>query len=75
MMNLKSTYDHMIRKTVMDKIESEREIPATNTYIEVADDGVFLFRESTMLDVRSQVIQPSQSATFSTSLKPCELTN
>ena len=59
----------------MGKTERERErererVPAANTYVEAADDIVFFFRESTMLDIRPQVIQPSQSATFSASLKP-----
>ena len=56
--------------------ERERErLPAANTYIEVADDIVFFFRESTVLDVRPQVIQPSQSATLSASLKPYNQTH
>lgn len=51
--------------------ERERDLPAPNTNIEAADDVVFFFRESPMLDVWPQVIQPSQSTTLSASLNSC----
>ena len=50
--------------------KKEERKPAANAYIEITNDVVLFLRESTMFDIRSQIIQPSQSATFSTSLQP-----
>jgi hypothetical protein len=47
---------HFVQFCLRSEREREREKPAANTYIEAADDVVFFFRESTMLDVGPQVI-------------------
>lgn len=46
----------MMGKISKTEREREREIPASNTYIEVANDIIFFFRESAMLDVGPQVV-------------------
>lgn len=57
----------MKRFEIRDLIE-EKKLPASNTKIETTNDSIFFFGETSMLDVRTEIIQPSQSTTFSTSL-------
>lgn len=55
-------------------VEKEREnkiiVPASDTDVEAADYVVFFLGKTSMLDVRPQVIQPSQSAAFPTPPQP-----
>ena len=46
-----------------------RSLPASDAYIEAANDVVFFFRKTTMLNIGTEIIQPSEAAALPTSLK------
>lgn len=49
--------------------KKERRVPASNINIETANNSVFLIREISMLNVGPQIVEPSQSTTFPTSIQ------
>ena len=52
-----------------EKKKKRKELPASNTNIETTNDSVFFFRETSMLNIWTKIIQPSQPTAFPTSLK------
>jgi hypothetical protein len=46
-------------------------LPASDANVEAANDMLLFFCEVTMLNVWSQIVEPSQPAAFPASLQPC----
>jgi len=59
-------------RRILPNIKSRKNIPASYGSMKVDNELFFLGSKTIMLEVRSQIVGPSEPAAFTTPIQPCK---